>query len=230
MLKSHKTVLIFLITAATILAASTGYFYAKNLSLEKKVDDSTTKKVSNESAKTSAASTTSTTASTKTSTTSAVTTPASLTNRPSSPTDTITVAQGETLFAIGQKTGVAWTILADVNGIDANKIKAGETIIIPKNNQVAFTVNTDKAKALQEEVDAGKNPFRVIPADTAKSDSSPVYGLTTTDTFTQTKIDTTAGTAIVTATHAGKNYTINLTQPVTKGAKGIWAIVSIKAN
>jgi len=210
-----------LLVAILLLAASTGFLYSKTLSLQKKNS-------STPASTTSAGATKNVTDTAGSTSTSAVTTPAPLGNRPSSPTDTVTVEKGQTLFEIGQKVGVSWTILAETNGINADDIKAGQTIIVPKDNQVGFTINQDKAKSLQTAVDNGQYAFRLTPADTAKSDSSPVYGLTTTDTFTQKTVDLTAGTATVLATHSGKTYLISLTQPETKGAKGIWAIESIK--
>lgn len=222
-LKILFTSLLFLIA---ILAASTGFFYSKTLSLQK-----------NSTAKTTTPSTSATktvddskTTTAVTSSDSTATTAAPLNNRPSSPSDTVKVEQGETLFSIGQKVGVSWTILAEVNGINADSIKAGETIIIPKNNQVGFTVNQDKAKSLQTDIDGGKYAFRLSATETAKSDSSPVYGLTPTDTYTEKTIDATAGTATISATKDGKTYLISLVQPINKGAKGIWVIESIKLS
>jgi len=226
MTKGLKIIFGILIILVGALAALTGYFYAKSAAVQKgksTTTEDTTKKITDEASTKESTET----SETKTST---VTQAAPSGNRPSSPTDTVTVAQGETLFAIGQKAGVSWTVIADANGIDANKIQAGQTLIIPKNNQISYTVNQEKAGSLQKETDSGKNTFRLSAAETAKSDSSPAYGLTTDDTFTQGKLDEAAGTAEVTATHGDKTYLISLTQPVTKGAKGIWAIESIKPS
>jgi LysM repeat protein len=225
MTRAQKVVFGILIALVALFAGGTGYFYSKSNSLSKTDNATDTKKTTSTSTEPIVAETPVTTP-----TTSAVSTPAALNNRPSSPSDTVIVGAGETLYAIGVKVGVSWTVLAEVNGIDANKIKAGETIIVPKNNQVSYTVNTEKATALQKEADGGAIAFRLLDTETAKSDSSPVYGLGTADTYTQDKIDLIAGTATVTATKANKKYTITLTQPVTKGAKGIWAITSIKAQ
>jgi len=229
MTKGLKILFVILVVLVGLLATTTGIFYAKVLSLQKENKTTTTdNKATTKNTDASASDTKATT--TTGSDTSTVTTAAPAGNRPSSPADTVTVGAGETLFAIGQKVGVSWTILAEVNGIDANKIQAGETIIVPKNNQINYTVNNDKAASLQKEADSGKLAFRLSATDTAKSDAPPVYGLGTSDTYTQDKIDETAGTATVTATKADKKYTISLTQPVTKGAKGIWAIEVVKAQ
>lgn len=226
MSKGFKVVLIVLIACVTLLAASTGFFYAKTKSLQKKVSSSTTKNT--DSATTKDISDKSTQANVSTSTSTSELTAAPAGNQPSSPSDTVTVGNGETLFEIGQKVDVSWTLIGEANGIDADKIKAGQTLIIPKNNEVGYTINQEKAQSLQKDVDGGKYAFRLSPVDTAKSDSPSVYGLMITDTFTQVKIDETAGSAEVSASKAEKIYLIKLVQPVTKGAKGIWAIESIK--
>lgn len=217
-----------MIIIATISAGAAGYFYAKTRSLQK-TDDSSL--VTADSKITSTPVTTTPTTSTTTApatTTSTVTTASSTDSRPSSPTDIVTVTQGQTLSAIATAQGVSWTAIAEANGIDADKIKIGQILIIPKNNQINFTVNKDKLTTLQSAVDDGKYPFRLTPADTAKSDAPTAYGLTISDTYTQTAIDQTAGSATVSVKHADKTYIITLIQPGTKGAKGIWAIESIK--
>ena len=213
-----------LVISIGLLAASTGFFYAKTRSLQKSTNNSTKE---NQDANKNV---TETAANTSQEVALSVTQPAPIGNRPSSPSDTVVVEAGETLFVIGQKVGLSWTVIAEANGIEGDKIQAGKTLFIPKNGQISYTVNQDKANFLQKEADSGKNAFRLSPVETAKSDCSPAYGLSTSDPFTQTKIDQAAGTAVVNVTHGGKSYTISLTQPVTKGAKGIWAIQSIKPS
>ncbi len=227
--KQFKILFVILLVVIGLLATSTGFFYAKTLSLKKSTKDTTSTSEDTTKKITDTAETKTDTASTST-TTSQVTTPAPLGSRPSSPSDTVTVKSGETLFSIGQDIGVSWTVISEANGITDEKIKVGQTLIIPKNNQVGFTVSQEKAASLQKDVDGGKTLFRLSALDTAKSDSSPCYGITTTDTFTQEKIDETAGSATVKVTHGDKTYSINLVQPVTKGPKGIWAIESIKPS
>lgn len=220
-----RNLIIFLLVIVGILAAASGYFFAKTMGLEK------SKTVSNSNTTKNTASTTTSNANANANTNavaSSVTQPAALGNRPSSPSDTVVVAVGETLSAVGEKVGVGWMKIAEANGIEADKIQGGQTLIVPKDNQISYTVNQEKAASLQKDTDGGKYAFRLSAAETAKSDSSPAYGLTTAETFTQTKIDETAGTATVSVTKGDKIYTISLVQPVTKGAKGIWAISSIK--
>lgn len=226
MTKGFKIVLVVLIVLIGLLATITGFLFAKTNSLQKKLNSSKPSETAKNTSATETAKTS--TATTQSSTSATATTAAPLGNRPSSPSDTVSVGNGETLFTIGQKAGVSWTILAEANGIDADKIQAGQTIIVPKNGEVGYTVSQEKAQSLQKDVDSGKYAFRLSPVETAKSDAPTVYGLATTDTYTQTKIDESAGSAEVTVTKADKTYIINLVQPVTKGAKGIWAIESVK--
>lgn len=220
-----RNLIIFLLVIIGILAGVGGFYFAKTSNLEKN------RTANSNTIKNTASVSTTTNANVNANTNTAVSTvtqPAALGNRPSSPSDTVVVAQGEILSQIAEKVGVSWMKIAEANGVEADKIKAGQTLIIPKNNQISYTVNQEKAASLQKDTDGGKYPFRISAVETAKSDSSPVYGLTTTDTFSQTQIDENAGTATVSAVKADKTYIISLVQPVTKGAKGIWAISLIK--
>lgn len=222
--KGLKVILVILIFFAGVLAVGIGFFYAKTLSLQKKIDNTGNSTQTSQS-------------SIAPSTTTAVITPAKTNtvamaaptgNRPSNPSDTATVAPGETLMAIGAKAGISWTTLAEANGIDPNKIQAGQIIIIPKNGQISYTINQSVATSLQKDVDAGKFATRLDPIGTAHLDAPTAYGLASTDSYTQTKIDQNSGTATVSVSKNNKMYTISLVQPVAKGAKGIWAIESIK--
>jgi len=229
MSRAVKILMAVLIVVATFLATSTGFFYAKSNSLEKKYNDSQKKTdvpVSEASSVVDATTATTTPASVADTTTTVSTT--STDSRPSSPADTVVVGTGETLFAIGQKVGVSYTLIAEANGIDANKIKVGQTLMVPKNNQISFVASKDKATALQKDVDNGKYGFRLKALDTAKADSPTAYGLLSTDNFVLDKTDAEAGSATVSVVRGDKTYSITLTQPATKGDKGIWAIESIK--
>lgn len=231
MTRGVKVLVVILIILVGILASASGFFYAKSVSLEKSNPNDSGAVSSTNGASDTTKDTTTTEIPATATATSAVTQPAAIGNRPSAPTDTRTVAAGETMSVIAADLDMSWIDLAEANGLttdDANKIKVGQVLIVPKNNQISYTVNAAKAQEIQTKVDSGKDAFRLSVADTAKSDAPSSYGLAITDTFTQKTIDATAGTATVTGTHNGKNYEIKLTQPVTKGAKGIWAIASIK--
>lgn len=225
--RSYKILFTILIILVAFLAGTSSYFYSKNRSLNQKSNSS---EVSSQSTKQIDTATTSkSTKGAENKTTTAATEPAPLKDRPSSPSDTYKVESGDTLYSIATKFDTSWPKLMEANGMeDANKVKVGESLIVPKNNQVSFTVNEDQAQILQKDADSGKASSRLDPVETAKSDSSPVYGLGTSDKYVQKDIDKNSGTATVIATHTDKRYEISLSQPETKGDKGIWAIDSIK--
>ncbi len=206
--------MIFLIL---ILSGTSSYLFFKNRSLGK--PSSTTSPAIEETATLGTSSTPTPLASTTTS---------SKTDRPSNPTDTYVVSTGETLFSIALKNNLTQAELAEANGLaDANKIKAGQALIIPKNGQITYTVDTAKAASIQKSATTAKYQFRLDPIETAKADSSPCYGLSTVSTFTLASKDDKAGSATVTAVRENIKYTIILSQPVDKGSGGIWAIASI---
>jgi len=215
---NNKTWVLFiiLVSLVAILSSSTSFFFFKTRSLE------TSKNNKIEIASSSIEATPD--SSIKTSST---TKPAPTSERLSAPSDTYTVQKNETLFAIAQKFNQTWTEVVAANGLtDANKIMAGQTLIIPQNEVVNFEVNQDKADKLQKAADAGKNLFRLSPEETVKSDAPPVYGINNTDQATLKSKDN--GEAVVTIKKEGETYQIKLTQPITKGDKGIWAIISIE--
>lgn len=237
--KGTKTFIAVLFVIIALLAASSGFLFAQNRQL-KQIDNSDKKISTSEDAIPGSGDDTFVVNGTNSGgesaledepeSTSAVTSPAPLGSRPSSPTDTYKIETGETLFSIGQKFDLTWMQIAEASGIeDVNKIQAGQSLIIPKNNQVSFTIDSSKAKDIQARVDGGADSFRLSALDTAKSDSSPVYGISPELSFKESKVDASTGTATILAVKSdNKTYEIKLTQPATKGEKGIWAIESIR--
>ena len=214
-------VFFILIALVAILAASNSFFVARTYQLSRasKPSASISPKI-NENAESSATP--------AAASSSQVSKPAASAEKPSKPADTYTIQKGETLFSIAQAQGTSWQDLADANGIsDVNKIQAGQILIVPKGGQVNFTIDNTRATSLQKDADAGKFQFRLSPEDTARSDAPTVYNLAVDDTYTLKKPPEN-GAAEVQATHESKNFLIKLSQPVTKGEKGIWAIESIR--
>jgi len=217
---SNKSWVLFIILVGlvAILSSSTSFFFLKSRSLEKEKGNSPEISGSNIEASSSVNVTPKSTSET------VKTVPTS--ERPSAPADTYKVQKNETLFEIAQKFNQTWTEIVSANGLnDANKIMAGQTLIIPQNEVVNFKVNQDKAAELQKATDAGKNLFRLSPEETVKFDSPPVYGINNTDQPTLKSKEN--GEAIVLVKKEGETFQIKLTQPITKGDKGIWAILSI---
>lgn len=218
-------VFFFLVALVAVLAASTTFFAAKTYKTSRsEVQPSGTLKATiGATDSNDGATTTQPTAAAS----SAVTRAAGANEKPSKPADTYTVQKGETLFAIAQSQGSNWQDIAEANGIsDVNKIQAGKVLVIPKDGQLSFTVDATRSSALQKDADAGKYEFRLSPVESARSDAPSYYGLTVSDNYVLKSSDN--GNAQVQATHEDKNYLIKLTQPVTKGDKGIWAIESIR--
>lgn len=216
--KQTRAVFFFLLALVAILAGSTSFFAAKTY----KISDSNKSKPA-----TTASALVDGGASPVATSSSAVVKAASLVEKPSKPADTYTIQKGETLMVVSQTQGISWQDMVEANGMsDADKIQAGQTIILQKAGQVDFMVDDDRAASLQKDADLGKYQFRLSPEDTARSDAPNVYGLKVTDTFALKSRD--SGQAQVQATKEGKNFIIKLIQPVTKGDKGIWAIESIR--
>ncbi|KKQ18225.1 MAG: hypothetical protein US31_C0007G0031 [Berkelbacteria bacterium GW2011_GWA1_36_9] len=214
--KQTRAVFFFLVALVAILAGSTSFFAAKTYKISNSSKIKPLETNSPEISPTPSAVSSS-----------AVVKPASSVEKPSKPADTYTVQRGETLFVVAQSQGSSWQDIAEANGMsDVDKIQAGQVVVVPKNGQVDFTIDNTRSASLQKDVDIGKYQFRLSPEDTARSDAPNVYGLQITDTFTLKSSDN--GNAQVQATREGKNFIIKLTQPATKGDKGIWAIESIR--
>lgn len=159
-------------------------------------------------------------------------------DRLSQPSETYKVVQGDTLYAISLKQNISQDKLAQVNNLkDPFPLKIGQTLIIPnvdgKQNifEVDYTFTTDTATADQQATDSGKNTWRLNPATVALAENGGAFGLSSSDQYQVATSDTTNGTATVTVTHTtdnqAKTYTVSLSQPVKKGAAGIWTITKI---
>lgn len=225
--KQTRAVFFFLIILVGILAFSTSFFAAKTF---KKGSSNQITPIATMSASVGERlGDSSTTAHPLPAQSTEVTKAAAASEKPSIPADTYTVQKGETLFAIAQSQGLNWQDVAEANSItDADKIQAGQILVIPKGGQVAYTIDNTLAIIIQEDVDEGKYQFRLSPEETARYDSPSVYGLQVTDSFNLKDRNNEQGEAQVQASNEDKNYLIKLVQPVTKGEKGIWAIESIK--
>lgn len=247
----------FVIGLLIILAGTTAYFASRSAYLQGqlRLQNATTSQVATTSLAPSASAPTSlspssgTTPSATTSNspspnpssvpaTTAQTVTVAAADRLSQPSETYTVVQGDTLYAISLKQNISQDKLAQVNSLkDPFLLKLGQVLIIPTVDankhvyEVDFTADTNRAAADQHDADSGKNIWRLNPATVALAENGGVFGLTANDQYQVATSDTSKGTATVTATQStsgqASSYTIDLVQPVTKGATGIWAIVRI---
>ena len=205
-----------------VLAGTTIFFIFKSL------DKSDSKEISASANKTPAGEGSSTSLP-QVASSSSISKPASASERPSHPTDTYTIQKGETLFEIAQKNGTTLFELTQANALsDQDKILSGQKLIVPKNGKVGYTIDNTKATELQSQADYGRLPARLSPEETCRLDVPPVFGLAVDDNFILVNRDDSTGKAQVKVNaKAGGNFLINLSQPIKKGDKGIWAIEEI---
>lgn len=148
---------------------------------------------------------------------------------PAHPSQIYTIQLKDTLFSIAQDNGLTLAELAEANGItDANKIQAGQVIVILKNGQVEYTIDNEQLAILQKQVDNGKIPWRLDPVETAMADAPIIFGLKISDKYSLVSKDVQAGQAIIKAESEAGNFLITLIQPNIKGDKGIWALKIVK--
>lgn len=151
--------------------------------------------------------------------------------------ETYTVMPGDTLFGISLKFKVSMDELAQLNGIsDANQIKAGQVLKIPKEGGIAesgkIEIDLAKMREIQALVDQGEQSWRLDPVEVTKATAPASFEFNALDSYTLKSKDLGKGEAVVivkkTKDSQTQNFQVDLIQPVTKGEKGIWAIVSIK--
>lgn len=226
---SQNAFILFLIILIGILAASTTYFFSK----------STTKTTQPEKKEPATQETTESPQPTTEQPAQATpqTSSTSSSNRLSQVAKTHLVLEGETLFPIGSKYEIEWTLIATANGlVDPYVIKAGETLIIPEYDQnqkvpyISYTYQQNKATEFQTQSETEKGAFRKDPVAVAKLEAPNAFGLKDPDTYNLKSKDDQKGEAFVIGSTEGKNYQIKLSQPQTKGSQGIWVISEIRPS
>lgn len=84
---------------------------------------------------------------------------------------------------------------------------------------------------IQQSTDQGKNLWRLSPVRTAQIVGSKHLGLRPTDvyTFVEQYLDAGSGlqSAVVRVQHKTCRFLVELYQPETQGAKGIWVVQSV---
>lgn len=135
------------------------------------------------------------------------------------------VKQGDTLYSIGKKYNMLWTIIAKVNNLDENsRLIVGQKLEIPNENQAKIVqARTDLITPDQEELDslksaqeyalAGKETlsYRKVPIEVVKKSRLLLkYRFGENDLYIEKSVNTDEGVAIIEVTHATFLYTVSL--------------------
>ncbi len=94
----------------------------------------------------------------------------------SAATTTYIVRTGETLFLIGLKFGVTWDRIQAANGLASESIYAGQTLIIPLNNEPSATDAPTSEPAATPLSGAQAAPTAAPPTETATPEATPLSG------------------------------------------------------
>jgi len=149
-----------------------------------------------------------------------------------------TVKKGETLSYIASKFNIAWPKLAKYNEIKSpDEVFAGQKLKIPLDPTSIPTasdttsVDMELARTYQNQVDAGREVWRLDPLEVAKREIPPQKDISKDDSFRIVAEDRLAG--IVTceiAKNNGEKYEAILIQPVRHGSGGIWMVKSLESK
>lgn len=153
------------------------------------------------------------------------------------------VKQGDTLYSIGKKYNMLWTIIAKVNNLDENsRLIVGQKLEIPNENQAKIVqARTDIITPDQEELDslksaqeyalAGKETlsYRKVPIEVVKKSRLLLkYRFGENDLYIEKLVDTYEGVAIIEVTHATFLYTVSLNAyQKGQGANTVWTPVRV---
>lgn len=149
-----------------------------------------------------------------------------------------TVKEGETLSYVASKFNIAWPKLAKYNKIKSpDQVYAGQKLKIPLDPTSIPTtsdtnsVDMDLAKTYQNQVDAGREVWRLDPLEVAKREIPPQKDILESDSFRIVTEDRLVGIiTIEIAKSNGEKYEAILVQPVRHGSGGIWMVKSLKTK
>jgi LysM repeat protein len=147
-----------------------------------------------------------------------------------------TVKEGETLSYVASKFNIAWPKLAKYNKIKSpDQVYTGQKLKIPLDPTSVTTtsdtnsVDMDLAKTYQNQVDAGREVWRLDPLEVAKREIPPQKDILESDSFRVVTEDRLAGIITIEITKSnGEKYEAVLVQPVRRGSGGIWVVKSLK--
>ncbi len=222
MQKGQRDWLLFILIVLVItLSTSTTYFFAKSKTLSESsqttLDSSQLVEPETSPSPTSVSSTT--------------TSVSASTSRLTQPKNLYVVKSGETLQAIAGNFNISYLSLAIANGIsEPYNIKIGQNLAIPtldeksKKLYIEFTLS-QKASDIQKKIENGQNTFYADPIQSAQAQSQGYFGFTFDQSFSE-KSKTTEKIILSTKNQNGE-FEVELSQPLSKGEKGVWAINKI---
>ncbi len=222
-------VLVIVLVVFGFLCGATLYFY----------DQSRTATVSQNHSKTTSFTGTlpqSTTTTTQDQALQSLTKPDAPKGRLSYPTNSYSVQPHETLFALGAKFELPWSLIMRANGLtNENVIQAGFDLAIPALDhqtdyyRINFTLNNDVATSLNQQLRSQTASDYFDPVKVAKLDGIGYFSLTKESDYGLSNQDLSNGTAVVTVKQAGTTTAVvGLFQPKVKGKNGLWAIAYVE--
>lgn len=165
-----------------------------------------------------------------------LTKPAEPKGRPSYPANVYIIKDNETLFAIGQKFSIPWTLIVEANGLtNADVVQAKYPLVIPKLNKntdyyrVNFILNDEKLSEINRELREVEDSEFFDVVKVVKKYAVPYFNVKETDEMTILEQDQSKGTAIVEAKAGDKVNVIGLIQPKVIGPKGLWTVLYIES-
>lgn len=150
---------------------------------------------------------------------------------------TYIIKKGDTLYSIGLQYKIDWPALAKFNDLtDQSVLKEGQVLKIPSETEAktaqareyVVPENAEEKTSLQTAQDyatngTGQLAYRLVPAQVVQQSLLlSRFSFSNDDLFIEKSKDYSKGDAVVEVTHAAKLYNVYLSQPLTKGEKGVW--------
>jgi len=152
------------------------------------------------------------------------------------------VKKGDTLYSIGLKYNMQWTVIAKYNDLNENAaLIEGQKIIIPTTNQSktiqaheykvpASSEEQQSLQSAQDYANAGSDAlsYRLDPIQVVqRSLLLSRFAFSASDIYVISNIDKTNGSATIEVTHDDSLYIVYLNQPLVKGDKGVWTPIKV---
>jgi LysM repeat protein len=145
---------------------------------------------------------------------------------------THTVVAGETLNTIGIKYNLRWTSIAALNGLsETTPIREGQVLQLPITvsghiiEVREVPVDATIAQNAQNDARFGGITWRLDSVEVARQTAPTELGIRHDTTLTIESRDDVAGVAIIRTEIDGQLRRVFLSQPITKGAEGVWFVI-----